>query len=66
MKKVIGLMLSAMLIGIGGYLIYSGAIKPHLDDKKEVEQLDNTPKQMLSAGEVFEAGKYIIADGVEI
>ena len=66
MKKLIGLIVSILLIMMGCCLIYKGAVKPHIDNKKALEQFDNIPKQTLSAGGVFEPGKYIEIDGVEI
>lgn len=66
MKKILGLIVSIVLIVVGCYLIYDGAIKPYVNDEQLLRQLENTPKQKLSPGEVFESGKYIEIDGVEI
>lgn len=66
MKKFIGLVFSIFLIILGCYLMYSGAIKPHLDNTKSLEHSNDIIKQELSPGEVFEYGKYIEVDGVEI
>ena len=66
MKRLIGLIFSVLMIVVGGYLIYNGAIQPLVDNEKALEQLDNIPKEKLSAGGIFEPGKYIEIDGVEI
>ena len=65
MKKIVGLILAIMLIVVGGYLIYKGVIKPHKEDSKK-KQWDNITKELLLPGEVFEPGKYIEIEGVEI
>lgn len=66
MKKFVSLVFSVVMIVVGCYLIYYGLIQPLMDNNKEVEQFNNLPKQELSPGEVFEAGKYIDVEGVEI
>ena len=66
MKRAIGLVFSIILIVVGCYLMYDGAVKPYIENKRALGQFDTTSKQLLSPGEVFEAGKYIEVDGVEI
>ena len=66
MKRAIGLVFSIILIVVGCYLMYDGAVKPYIENKRALEQFDTTSKQLLSPGEVFEVGKYIEVDGVEI
>lgn len=38
MKKFFSLLFCIILIVVGGYLMYNGAIKPHLDNKVALEQ----------------------------
>lgn len=61
-KNILSWGCSILLIVCGIFLLYKGAIKPHI--KKE----DNNDfiMQKLLPGGVFEAGKYIEVDGVEI
>lgn len=66
MKKIIGAIFSIFLIVVGCYLIYNGAIKPHIGKNITLEDFDNLSKQEISQGEVFEPGKYIKVEGVEI
>ena len=65
MKKIISWIFAISLILFGGYMIYDGAIKPYIENGKK-EQWDGVTKQLLLPGEVFEPGKYIEVDGVEI
>lgn len=59
------LILGIISIIVGCYAVFNGVL-PRSDDGKAMAQSDNIPKQLLSPGEVFEPGKYIEADGVEI
>lgn len=66
MKRFIGLIVSVTLFVVGCYLIYDGAIKPHIDNKTSLMQSNDITKELLLPGEVFEPGKYIEIVGVEI
>lgn len=65
MKKIVSWIFAIALTLFGGYMVYDGAIKPHIENGKK-EQWDNITKQLLLPGEVFEPGKYIEIEGVEI
>ena len=41
MKKFFSLLFCIILIVVGGYLMYDGAIKPHLDNKTALEQSES-------------------------
>ena len=66
MKKVLGFIFSMCLIIAGVYQIYGTVIKPYIENEEILEQFNNAPREQLSRGEVFEPGKYIEVDGVEI
>ena len=65
MRKFFGLLFAMICIVGGCYLMYVGLIQP-LTDEDASAQLENIPKQLLLPCEVFEPGKYIEIEGVEI
>lgn len=66
MKKFLKGICSVLMIVVGGYLIYHGMIQPLINNDKEIVEFDDFLKQELSPGEIFETGKYINVEGVEI
>ncbi|MBQ8766546.1 MAG: hypothetical protein IJZ16_07055 [Clostridia bacterium] len=64
-KNIISWIVILVLLGIGGWLLYDG-LSGIADNAKEEKTTAVTATEMLSPGEVFEPGKYIEADGVEI
>lgn len=61
MKRVLIGIFAIMLIAVSVFWVYYGTI-----GEKTITQQNNVTKQLLLPGEVFEPGKYIEVDGIEI